>query len=82
MANCRFDSGSINRFVERDAHCPSLKLEGLMHRYVELMSDVSTKQWSFLNLLENALVHEREMRQFDHGNVGTHGGVPSHQDAG
>lgn len=46
-----------------DAHCHSLKLEGLMNRYLALAGDASTKEWSFLDFLENALAHEREMRQ-------------------
>ncbi|ABO57413.1 MULTISPECIES: IS21-like element ISBcen13 family helper ATPase IstB [Burkholderia] len=46
-----------------DGHCQSLKLEGLMHRYVALASDAAAKQWSFLDFLENALAHERETRQ-------------------
>lgn len=44
-----------------DGHCQSLKLEGLMQRYVALAS--AAKQWSFLDFLEHALAHEREMRQ-------------------
>lgn len=46
-----------------DGHCQSLKLEGLMQRYVALASDAAAKQWSFLDFLEQALAHEREMRQ-------------------
>ncbi|ADG20746.1 ATP-binding protein [Paraburkholderia atlantica] len=46
-----------------DGHCQSLKLEGLMQRYVALASDAAAKQWSFLDFLEHALAHEREMRQ-------------------
>ena len=45
-----------------DGHCQSLKLEA-MQRYVALASDAAAKQWSFLDFLENALAHEREMRQ-------------------
>jgi DNA replication protein DnaC len=45
-----------------DAHCHSLKLEGLMLRYVALASDAASKQWSFLDFLENALAQERETR--------------------
>jgi hypothetical protein len=52
-----------------DGHCQSLKLEGLMQRYVALASDAATKQWSFLDFLENALAHEREMRQVSRGGV-------------
>ncbi|MDG0027909.1 IS21-like element helper ATPase IstB [Trinickia sp. Y13] len=46
-----------------DAHCQSLKLEGLMQRYIALANDAAAKQWSFLDFLEQALAHEREMRQ-------------------
>ena len=40
-----------------DGHCQSLKLEGLMHRYVALASDAAAKQWSFLDFLETCLLY-------------------------
>lgn len=65
-----------------DGHCQSLKLEGLMHRYVALASDAAAKQWSFLDFLENALAHERDAASSFAANTGAHGGVPRSQDTG
>ena len=45
-----------------DGHCQSLKLEG--HATIRRSGErCRGKQWSFLDFLENALAHEREMRQ-------------------
>jgi DNA replication protein DnaC len=46
-----------------DAHCQSLKLEGMMQCYRTLASDAATKDWSFLDFLEHTLAHERDTRQ-------------------
>jgi DNA replication protein DnaC len=46
-----------------DAHCQSLKLEGMMPCYRTLAGDAATKDWSFLDYLEYTLAHERDTRQ-------------------
>lgn len=46
-----------------DAHCQTLKLEGLMQNYRALAAEGASKDWSFLDYLEQALAHERDTRQ-------------------
>lgn len=46
-----------------DAHCQTLKLEGLMQNYRALASEGIGKDWSFLDYLEQALAVERDTRQ-------------------
>ena len=46
-----------------DAHCQSLKLEGLMQQYQALASEAACGDWSLLDFLERLLAHERDTRQ-------------------
>lgn len=46
-----------------DAHCQTLKLEGLMQNYRALAAEGATREWSFLDYLEQVLAHERDARQ-------------------
>ncbi|RSK88202.1 ATP-binding protein [Pandoraea apista] len=46
-----------------DAHCQTLKLEGLMQNYRALAAEGINKDWSLLDYLEQALAHERDARQ-------------------
>nr|ADN88299.2 IstB [Lysobacter ruishenii] len=46
-----------------DAHCQTLKLEGLMQAYRAMASDAVNKDWSFMDYLEHVLEHERDTRQ-------------------
>jgi len=46
-----------------DAHCQLLKLEGLMQAYQSLAAEAVSKEWSFLDYLEQVLAHERDARQ-------------------
>lgn len=46
-----------------DAHCLTLKLEGLMQNYRALAAEGISKDWSFLDYLEQVLAHERDTRQ-------------------
>lgn len=46
-----------------DAHCQSLKLDGLMQCYRALAGEAATKDWNFLDCLEHSLAHERDTRQ-------------------
>lgn len=46
-----------------DAHCQLLKLEGLMQGYQSLAAEAASKEWSFLDYLEQVLTHERDARQ-------------------
>lgn len=46
-----------------DTHCQALKLEGLMQRYRELAAEATSKDWSFLDYLEQSLASERDLRQ-------------------
>ncbi|KPV02641.1 hypothetical protein APR50_26755 [Variovorax paradoxus] len=46
-----------------DAHCQSLKLDGLMQCYRALAGEAASKDWNFLDFLEQSLAHERDTRQ-------------------
>jgi len=46
-----------------DAHCQTLKLEGLMQCYRAAAGEAANKDWSFLDYLEHVLAHERDTRQ-------------------
>ena len=46
-----------------DAHCQTLKLEGLMQCYRAAANEAANKDWSFLDYLEHVLAHERDTRQ-------------------
>ncbi|MGV3346954.1 IS21-like element helper ATPase IstB [Bordetella sp. LUAb4] len=46
-----------------DAHCQSLKLEGMMQCYRTVATDAATKDRSFLDFLEHTLAYERDTRQ-------------------
>lgn len=46
-----------------DAHCQTLKLDGLMQQYQALASEAACGDWSLLDFLERLLAHERDTRQ-------------------
>jgi len=47
-----------------DAHCQSLKLDGLMQCHRALAGEAASKDWHFfLDFLEQSLAHERDTRQ-------------------
>lgn len=54
----------MNLLTERiDAFCRQLKLDGLAERFESIASQAAEQDWSYLQFLEQALVHERDTRQ-------------------